>query len=100
MKTIRLFLITVLFLIVSISSLFAQSTAANAGKEFYVSYLRNRYDISTLELKVVVENECYITAKYNQTGFFWNGWNNTLVQPRSEERRVGKECRSRWSPYH
>ena len=24
--------------------------------------------------------------------------NNTLL--RSEERRVGKECRSRWSPYH
>ena len=23
-----------------------------------------------------------------------------LVQERSEERRVGKECRSRWSPYH
>ena len=22
------------------------------------------------------------------------------TQPRSEERRVGKECRSRWSPYH
>ena len=22
------------------------------------------------------------------------------VQVRSEERRVGKECRSRWSPYH
>src|SRR2546426_11042370 len=22
------------------------------------------------------------------------------VQNRSEERRVGKECRSRWSPYH
>ena len=21
-------------------------------------------------------------------------------QERSEERRVGKECRSRWSPYH
>ena len=29
---------------------------------------------------------------------------NTEIQPnpqsRSEERRVGKECRSRWSPYH
>src|SRR2546422_4330285 len=29
---------------------------------------------------------------------------NRLMQPRelsrSEERRVGKECRSRWSPYH
>src|SRR2546430_5900525 len=23
-----------------------------------------------------------------------------LGPPRSEERRVGKECRSRWSPYH
>ena len=23
-----------------------------------------------------------------------------IVDGRSEERRVGKECRSRWSPYH
>ena len=23
-----------------------------------------------------------------------------LTEDRSEERRVGKECRSRWSPYH
>ena len=23
-----------------------------------------------------------------------------IMVPRSEERRVGKECRSRWSPYH
>ena len=39
-----------------------------------------------------------------------NGWNLILVnrdnyipadyKVRSEERRVGKECRSRWSPYH
>ena len=28
--------------------------------------------------------------------FFWI-W---LLVLRSEERRVGKECRSRWSPYH
>src|SRR2546425_8812472 len=25
---------------------------------------------------------------------------NLIAQLRSEERRVGKECRSRWSPYH
>src|SRR5690554_7923280 len=25
---------------------------------------------------------------------------NYLLELRSEERRVGKECRSRWSPYH
>src|SRR2546426_5673117 len=24
----------------------------------------------------------------------------TIQEMRSEERRVGKECRSRWSPYH
>ena len=33
-----------------------------------------------------------------------NGKNYLLVtdveDERSEERRVGKECRSRWSPYH
>ena len=29
-------------------------------------------------------------------------WNHVLEKfgLRSEERRVGKECRSRWSPYH
>ena len=26
--------------------------------------------------------------------------NQGLGMARSEERRVGKECRSRWSPYH
>ena len=26
--------------------------------------------------------------------------NNVIDVVRSEERRVGKECRSRWSPYH
>ena len=27
-------------------------------------------------------------------------WSSFAGQKRSEERRVGKECRSRWSPYH
>src|SRR2546425_7051999 len=38
---------------------------------------------------------------------FWRFWASLhltvaqqLVEVRSEERRVGKECRSRWSPYH
>ena len=30
--------------------------------------------------------------------FNQSAWENLLC--RSEERRVGKECRSRWSPYH
>src|SRR6266545_1125282 len=31
---------------------------------------------------------------------FWAMHDPTQVDRRSEERRVGKECRSRWSPYH
>ena len=27
-------------------------------------------------------------------------WDDIEEVERSEERRVGKECRSRWSPYH
>ena len=28
------------------------------------------------------------------------GYDAASISSRSEERRVGKECRSRWSPYH
>ena len=30
----------------------------------------------------------------------YKGMVEELAAERSEERRVGKECRSRWSPYH
>src|SRR5256884_7460928 len=44
------------------------------------------------------------TASRNAFGFHkedWIYWRTNLpAYPRSEERRVGKECRSRWSPYH
>src|SRR5258705_12030411 len=33
------------------------------------------------------------------TSWSWNE-DDTALTFRSEERRVGKECRSRWSPYH
>ena len=35
----------------------------------------------------------------NWTGFSTKLYSSLFVA-RSEERRVGKECRSRWSPYH
>src|SRR3989441_7020918 len=34
------------------------------------------------------------------TGPCWVSATVDAEPPRSEERRVGKECRSRWSPYH
>src|ERR1039458_10216023 len=39
-------------------------------------------------------------AAYPREGLRAAGPTTTPFQPRSEERRVGKECRSRWSPYH
>ena len=30
----------------------------------------------------------------------WLPVSTLVIRRRSEERRVGKECRSRWSPYH
>src|SRR5258705_13489694 len=31
---------------------------------------------------------------------YHTGWSVLATGSRSEERRVGKECRSRWAPYH
>ena len=44
----------------------------------------------------------WLLAQFNDKAFdaikqFMYGMNDVF---RSEERRVGKECRSRWSPYH
>ena len=47
----------------------------------------------------------YVIPKY-QREYKWNKekiktfCRDILNRDRSEERRVGKECRSRWSPYH
>src|SRR2546430_9011599 len=38
-------------------------------------------------------------ASSRSTTSFGAAWSRRS-RPRSEERRVGKECRSRWSPYH
>ena len=37
-----------------------------------------------------------ILQKNSGKSFSWK----QIAAERSEERRVGKECRSRWSPYH
>ena len=49
-------------------------------------------------------NWIYLNATVNESNeqnITFRLYNSTfLVNSRSEERRVGKECRSRWSPYH
>ena len=44
----------------------------------------------------------YLQRKLESKAFVAGGenYNAPIQRVRSEERRVGKECRSRWSPYH
>ena len=44
------------------------------------------------ELKKLSPSNVHLTIKKLSAGYG--------KMERSEERRVGKECRSRWSPYH
>ena len=39
-------------------------------------------------------------ARRNITNLRYADDTTLMAESRSEERRVGKECRSRWSPYH
>ena len=50
-------------------------------------------------LKIVVPMFSGIGTEGSNGSLFRNGWFQCF-SVRSEERRVGKECRSRWSPYH
>ena len=52
--------------------------------------------------KVAGAEECIITTYPGKKKAIssWQAIMLTTENFRSEERRVGKECRSRWSPYH
>src|SRR2546425_7548811 len=45
----------------------------------------------------LIRLQCYEGLDASTALYEWNYQKQLL---RSEERRVGKECRSRWSPYH
>src|SRR5258706_12112920 len=79
-------------------------------------------DVCSSDLSQPGASEAFITAAHDAPGWEGQHWTRTVEVPvttldaliarhgvprfikidveRSEERRVGKECRSRWSPYH
>ena len=65
-----------------------------------VSAVESKTDKNPNILVILIDD-----AGYNDFGFMGSKEMQTpnidaLTSERSEERRVGKECRSRWSPYH
>ena len=57
------------------------------------------------EIRSSLKNGNGYAIRYSQSfkkNFFYSAkrYDDWIIRSRSEERRVGKECRSRWSPYH
>ena len=58
--------------------------------------------VQTIWLCMVLHHAVALLNVYvpDASTFHCNGALLAALPERSEERRVGKECRSRWSPYH
>ena len=67
-------------------------------KKIVVIHDKNTYRLAGRFKKVLAQTlkDLQLLDIGKHKGKKWEGENI----PRSEERRVGKECRSRWSPYH
>ena len=80
---------------------------ASDGEEAYIMCQLYKPDVVLMDMRMPEFDGEYGTRKIKQdfpdikvlilTTF---DDNETISKARSEERRVGKECRSRWSPYH
>src|SRR5260221_12294628 len=59
------------------------------------------YTVDYIVGEVVIRNPAALIPGANvQVKYETNDLFQLASKTRSEERRVGKECRSRWSPYH
>ena len=75
------------------------SEANRAGgkiSDILVTAANDRRELKFLEGERRRSIASYISVIWTSYGVFLG----VIVVLRSEERRVGKECRSRWSPYH
>src|SRR5690554_8154100 len=67
------------------------------SSEFFYIINHIRRDVNEIKSRSVVFIMPYNSTVFNQIHY---SFKIRFFSDRSEERRVGKECRSRWSPYH
>ena len=79
------------------SSVLVIGGAGTIGSNYIKELLGIENNFLALLLTVVARVLLLFGAREKLLG---EGIEQFLVWGRSEERRVGKECRSRWSPYH
>ena len=59
--------------------------------------------VSAMKIQAVAVPTAILSAHTQFPTYYFDDYTDRMkeyIQTRSEERRVGKECRSRWSPYH
>ena len=83
---------------------YAYEAIANNKKSSFLTILGIVVGLSAVIMIVSVGDALsYVTREFFADMFGGNSFTvyiDTKSENRSEERRVGKECRSRWSPYH
>ena len=77
----------------------ARAAAAAASR------LLKEYNLSLFDISERAQETVFAIGRsgaFSYKDAFGSYWKRDLLNVlcRSEERRVGKECRSRWSPYH
>ena len=80
------------------SLVFVGSTAGIFGEAGHADYAAAKSGVLG-GLLASLKNEIVRVAPLARVNAVAPGWTESPMT-RSEERRVGKECRSRWSPYH
>src|ERR1035441_1310038 len=86
-----------LFLIAALLQYFAQSLPM-ALCFYFLPTLYSAYYFGRRHATLTAFASVFLVVLLNFVNNLIPAFNNLI--PRSEERRVGKECRSRWSPYH
>ena len=76
-----------------------QPSSVDVRVDRYFRVFRNsRYPF--IDVKAQQEDLTELVEVTDDEAFILHPGEFVLGSTRSEERRVGKECRSRWSPYH
>jgi len=73
-----------------------QEKQLQADRRYWLGAMGDRPDVVTLSGEAPAKSRTFI----RHSSLLPASLIDLLASARSEERRVGKECRSRWSPYH
>ena len=73
----------------------------NKLKECQIIWAKEKYTVLSKSQKIYLEIREYLKGDVVDFDYLTEKIDKAReILCRSEERRVGKECRSRWSPYH